>query len=275
MVKGQNENQKNKFFYIWMLTGALVLVCICAVCLNIGSVSKDKSNKGLKDPLMENLADKDAKTPIKEPVVTDEVKVADAGISDVQKTDEVNLLENDIVDDPAKAVENQQAEKPKKVEPSKEPETVSVMSKKNNVLSGLKFDEKKGLAWPASGNVIMKYSDDQGIYFATLGQYKVNPAIIISAKEGSKVVSAAKGVITSISKNEETGTTIEMAIGNDYTLTYGQLKDVCVKKGDTVSEGQQIGKIAKPSKYYVVEGSNLYFKVTQDDKTVNPMYLLK
>ena len=149
------------------------------------------------------------------------------------------------------------------------------MGKSDSVLSSLKFDEEKGLDWPVSGNILLAYSEDKAIYFPTLSQYKRNNAIVIGSEEGTKVVSAAEGVVTKIYENEETGTTLEMSIGGDYNLTYGQLKDVSVKKGDVVKEGDTIGKIAKPTKYFVVEGSNLYFKVTQKDKPVNPMYLLK
>lgn len=263
MVKGQNEKLKNKSFYIWMLSGALVIVCICAVCLNIGSLNNKEKEPGVNEPLVENT---ETKAPVKD--------VADAGDAQIadKKPDEVNLLENDIVDDANQAKKNEAAKKP---ETSKEPEAASVMAKGDQVLNGLKFDEEKGLAWPVSGNVILPFSDSKAVYFSTLGQYKRNNAIVIGADEGTKVVSAAKGMITKISENEETGVTVEMSIGGDYSLTYGQLKDVTVKKGDVVEEGQKIGEIAKPSKYYVVEGSNLYFKVTQEDKAVNPMYLLK
>jgi len=60
-------------------------------------------------------------------------------------------------------------------------------------------------------------------------------------------------------------------------LVYGQLDEetLNVKVGDKLNQGEVIGKIAQPTKYYTVEGSNLYFKVLQDDKTVDPMLLLR
>ncbi|HBY72169.1 MAG TPA: M23 family peptidase, partial [Lachnospiraceae bacterium] len=48
-----------------------------------------------------------------------------------------------------------------------------------------------------------------------------------------------------------------------------------VKVGDKLNEGEVIGKIAQPTKYYTIEGSNLYFKALQDDKTVDPMLLIR
>jgi len=37
-----------------------------------------------------------------------------------------------------------------------------------------------------------------------------------------------------------------------------------------VNPGDTIGSVAAPTKYYSVEGSNLYFKLTKDGEPVNP-----
>jgi murein DD-endopeptidase MepM/ murein hydrolase activator NlpD len=118
---------------------------------------------------------------------------------------------------------------------------------------------------------------DHTIYFATLMQYQVNPAIILKAEVGTEVKAAADGMITAIEENNaETGYTITMAIGDDYNLVYGQLnKDsVTMKVGDSVEQGAVIGSVAEPTKYYSVEGSNLYFQMFKNDETVNPMLYL-
>ncbi len=141
----------------------------------------------------------------------------------------------------------------------------------------LYFDAEDGLLWPVTGNILMNYSVDKVVYYETLEQFRVNPAVIIDADIGTKVLSAAKGVITNITKEDETGTTVTASIGNGYYLVYGQLDDssLKVKVGDMVDEGQELGVVAKPTKYYTVEGSNLYFQVLKDDETVNPMLYLR
>lgn len=144
-----------------------------------------------------------------------------------------------------------------------------------SVKNALHFEQEAGLLWPVQGDVLMEYSADRVVYFKTLAQYRTNPALVISAKEGSDVKASADGVVKSVTTSEETGRTVTMAIGDDFTLSYGQLQDVSVSQGDTVSEGQVIGKIAKPSKYYTEEGSNLYFQVKEKKNTVNPMLLLR
>ena len=74
----------------------------------------------------------------------------------------------------------------------------------------LHFSPESDLGWPLQGDVILNYSMDQTVYFATLEQYKYNPAIIIAGKVNDPVNAAATGKITDISTNEETGVTVTM-----------------------------------------------------------------
>ena len=134
--------------------------------------------------------------------------------------------------------------------------------------SPLQFSNE--LQWPVEGSVLMNYSMDQSVYFATLDQYKYNPAIIISAKEGDPVSAAAAGDIVEIREDAKTGLTVVMDIGDDHTLTYGQLKDLNFKEGAHLEAGDVIGTIAKPTKYYSVEGENLYFELQKDGSPVDP-----
>ena len=56
----------------------------------------------------------------------------------------------------------------------------------------LSFSEKDVLLWPVDGNVLMNYSMDHTIYFATLDQYNYNPALIIEGQVGQDVRAAAE-----------------------------------------------------------------------------------
>lgn len=135
----------------------------------------------------------------------------------------------------------------------------------------LHFSEDTKLQWPVVGNVLLNYSMDKTIYFPTLQQYKYNPSIVISATQGTSIACAANGVVKSIYKDPQTGTTVVMSLGDGYELSYGQLQDVMVEEGDFVEAGAFIAKVAAPTKYYTVEGTNVYFKLTKDGEPVNPM----
>lgn len=132
------------------------------------------------------------------------------------------------------------------------------------------FAEDSGLLRPVSGEVLMSYSMDKSVYFATLDQYKYNPAVIFSAAQGAEVISSAAGKVTGVSENEEIGKAVTVDLGNGYQATYGQLSEIQAKEGDYVNAGEKLGIVAAPTKYYSTEGSNLYFKLTKDGAPVDP-----
>ncbi|MBR5127339.1 MAG: peptidoglycan DD-metalloendopeptidase family protein, partial [Roseburia sp.] len=135
----------------------------------------------------------------------------------------------------------------------------------------LHFPVEEGLLWPMDGNVIMNYSMDATIYYATLDQYKYNPAIIIAGAVNNKVYSVAKGKIVDISQNEVTGTTVTVDLGDGYQAIYGQLKELNFDVGDYLESGHVIGYVSEPTKYYSVEGSNLYFELQKDGVPIDPI----
>lgn len=135
----------------------------------------------------------------------------------------------------------------------------------------LSFSPEKGMNWPLEGNVILNYSMDATIYFPTLDQYKYNPAVVIAGEVNSKVYSVAKGRVTSIKNDEVTGCTMSVDLGSGYQAIYGQLKELNFEEGDYVEAGHVLGYVSQPTKYFAVEGSNLYFELQKDGNPVNPV----
>ena len=110
------------------------------------------------------------------------------------------------------------------------------------------FDSSSKLLWPVNGNILLNFSMDKTVYFSTLDQYKYNPALIISGAEGDQVISATAGTVKSIDKTAQTGTTVNVDIGNGYELFYGQLKEVPVNVGDYVEAKTVLGYVSQPTK---------------------------
>ena len=138
----------------------------------------------------------------------------------------------------------------------------------------LSFSEETQMEWPVNGNILLDYNMDQTIYFPTLDQYKLSPAIAVQAVEGAPVLASVPGTVYSIEENAQTGTTVTMELGSGYQAVYGQLKDLAVEEGQTVEKGDVIGYIAAPTKYYSEEGSNLYFAMKKDGEPVDPIAYL-
>lgn len=88
------------------------------------------------------------------------------------------------------------------------------------------------------------------------------------------MTAAASGMVYSITQDARTGTTVTMELGDGYQAIYGQLKDLTVEEGQMVEQGTIIGYVSVPTKYYSVEGSNLYFAMKQNGEAIDPgMYL--
>lgn len=154
-----------------------------------------------------------------------------------------------------------------------EPDTAEAIS--TTVQPALDFQEEQGLVWPVVGDVLINFSMDKTVYFPTLEQYKYNPAIVIAAPVGENIAAAADGRIVSVGYDPMIGNHVVMDLGNGYELTYGQLENITVSEGGYVATGDPIATVASPTKYYSVEGSNMYLKLTKDGEPVNPMSSLQ
>lgn len=168
------------------------------------------------------------------------------------------------------------AEQGQDAEPSQEqPKEKESAASDVVVTRSLHFAEEEGLARPVSGEVLIPFSMDKSVYFSTLDQYKYNPALMIAAEEGAEVAACAEGRVVDIFENEEIGHAITMELGDGYRLTYGQLQGINVVVDSYVEPGQTIAAVAAPTKYFSVEGSNLYLKLTADDMPVDPELLFR
>ena len=187
-----------------------------------------------------------------------------------QKISEVSSILEPKVEDSVKQKEAKETEETEQKEEEKETETMAEPKVEPAVEEKLHFAGKKSGLWPLDGKILLPYSMNATIYFPTLDQYQYNPAMVIQGNINDKVVFIAKGKIKDIITNEETGCTVTQDLGDGYTAIYGQLKELTFDKGDDVECGQVVGYVSEPTKYYSVEGSNLYFAMEKDGKPIDP-----
>ena len=181
-----------------------------------------------------------------------------------------NLVINNKVDDEPE----EKPEEPTPEDTTEQTDSTDVQQTEGSSRA-ITFNENSQLLWPVNGTIIMSYSMDKTVYFQTLDQYKYNPAVVISGAEGDQVICGTTGIVKSIDVTAETGTTVNVDIGNGYELFYGQLKEVPVKVGDYVEAKSVIGYVSQPTKYYSVEGSNVYFEMRKDGQPINPVEFLE
>ncbi len=186
-----------------------------------------------------------------------------------QLLDEADTLLMEKPDaEPAETPKEEQEETPE--ETPEETESEEAASPDVIVDRTLHFAETDGLIKPVNGDTVIPYSMEGSTYFATLDQYKYNPALMIGAEEGSVVSACAEGRVVSIFEDEEIGHAITMDLGDGYMVTYGQLKDINVALDSYVDPGEAIAYVAAPTKYFTREGSNLYLQLTKDGVPVDP-----
>ena len=263
---------------IMMLSSSLLIVAACGLT---GYYVSEKEKGDLEKQVVDfSKLEDSAKTEAPEDIGAGLDRDLDAdpffaetgGNSVINPDKNKTISENDMDTSSVETEEKEQEEESKEEDQEKEKREAQETASQSVASYG--FLESDGMGWPVPGNVVLNYSMDQTVYFSTLSQYKYNPAIVISANEGHPVSACASGKVTAIGSSEEIGSFLEMDLGNGYEMVLGQLQEISVSEGEIVERGQVVGKVAAPTKYYSLEGTNVYLKITKADIPVNPMSLL-
>ncbi|ADL05429.1 M23 family metallopeptidase [Lacrimispora saccharolytica] len=240
---------KDKVFLVLLVLGLLTIVAAAGV------ITVQRGNGGGESPYLQVP---DQSNMIVEESIPQETQVAVAGDSNATQ----NMEEEMQAADSNKATAEQETKEP----------AVKAGTDKNAAKSlVLDFNDASRMTWPIRGNVILDYSMESTIYFPTLDQYKCNPGLVIQGDVSTPVVAPANAKVQEIGSNEEIGSYVVLNMGNNYTAICGQLKEVQVVENEYVKEGQVLGYVAEPTKYYSVEGSNVFFELTYNDKAIDPL----
>ena len=85
------------------------------------------------------------------------------------------------------------------------------------------------------------------------------------------VAAPANAKVLEVGSNEEIGNFVVLDLGNEYTATCGQLKEITAVPGEYLEAGQVFGYVAEPTKYYSVEGVNVFFELKHQEKAIDPL----
>lgn len=260
------NNKKAKI----ILNGA-VLAVMAALGITVYQIGTSSSKEEIMYEDVKEKAEKEYDT---ESGISGERKenkeeaLVDADTSKVKASMEKNTNIKEIEETKKESVDKIQEPEETPIETAANPQAAPLN------LPEVNFSEETLMEWPIHGNILVDYSMDSTVYFPTLDQYRLSPAIAVQADEGAPVMSAVNGTVYSVEETAKTGTTVTMELGNGYQAVYGQLKDLNVSEGDTVKKGVIIGYVNAPTKYYSEEGSNLYFAMKKDGKPIDPIAYL-
>lgn len=99
--------------------------------------------------------------------------------------------------------------------------------------------------------------------------YIQNSGIDYVKPEGFDVVSVLDGTVISVNNNDLLGNTIEIKHDNKYISVYQGMATITVKEGDSVIQGQVLGK-SGVSKINSELGSHLHFELFKEGQVINP-----
>lgn len=249
MKEKMNQLFKDKVFLVLLVLGLLTIVAAAGV------ITVQRGNDGGQSPYLQVP---DQNNMIAEETIPEETKVAVAGDSNATKNMEDELQAADS----AKATAEKETQEPAAKAGAEKEAAASLV---------LNFNDTARMKWPVRGNVILDYNMESTIYFPTLDQYKCNPGLVIQGDVSTPVVAPANAKVEEVGSNEEIGNYVVLNMGNDYTAICGQLKELQVVENEYLKEGQVLGYVAEPTKYYSKEGANIFFELQHDDKTIDPL----
>ena len=254
MKEKVNQMFKDKLFLVMLVLGLLTIVAAAGV------VTIQRGNRqGEENPYMEI---QEPEGYIAEETVPQQTQVA-GNSNAVRPTD--TAKENTLEEETKQLAEGVIDEPIAQVGAGKEAAKPLVLN----------FSDTSKMTWPVYGNVVLDYSMDSTIYFPTLDQFKCNPGLVIQGDVSDPVSAPANARVSEVGSNEEIGNYVVLDLGNDYSVTCGQLKDIQVVENEYMEQGQIIGYVSEPTKYYTVEGTNLFLEMKHDDKTVDPLDYLQ
>lgn len=263
MKERVNKLFKDKLVLVMLVLGLLTIVAAA------GTMTIHKGNSTEETPYLQmgesqkEIAEKEA--------VPSETRVQTADLPDTQEKEKHTQLAADTKKEtkPDQKVQNLEAQSVP--EDSVTEAEAAGAGQSAAAAVQLNFTENSRMDWPVQGNILLDYSMDSTIYFPTLDQYKCNPGIVIQGEVSTPVKAPADGKVTAVGSNEEIGSYVVMDLGNEYSVTCGQLKEVQAEAGDYLEKGQILGYVAEPTKYYCVEGSSVYVELTHQGTPQDPV----
>ena len=172
----------------------------------------------------------------------------------------VQQVENEVVNQPEKPDNALQVQEELELVPVVENDNTQAVAAQTEV----SFNN------PVEGTLGRAYSEDP-VYWSTTKDYKTHKAMDIKASEGASVIATSAGVVKKISESTE-GKFVEIDHQNGVTTVYGNLQtEVAVNEGDTVTSGQEIGKVGNDTNLaYEEYGTYLHFEVLENGEAVDP-----
>lgn len=125
---------------------------------------------------------------------------------------------------------------------------------------------------PLDNEITESFSGEELFYSETLGDWRSHLAIDIKGEKGDKVRAAADGTVDGSYFDELLGNVVVLLHADGIKTVYAGLDgSFTLKNGDSVKQGDSVGRLSGQIPLEAAAGTHLHFEVIEDGKQVNPL----
>lgn len=213
----------------------------------------------------------------KQKSVAESVLAGEEERDSIVKVDSYQPIQNQLTAEEAENMENTEKKRNKEscpIHAEKEDAEEEVPAMKNmqeeerqEVAAAVNV-ELKEMVWPVKGEVLRQV----GIcYWQTFSDYRYHDGVDIKAERGTEVLAALQGKIVSVETSKDKAVKVVIDHGGGWQSVYAHLEISYLKEGQVVQTGEKIGRIGQPGSQEISIGPHLHFKLSKDEKIINPL----
>lgn len=181
--------------------------------------------------------------------------------------------EDTPVDVPQSGVEREESSVPE-VSGVSEAEAAEIVTEEAEEVNKPVKSEARNIM-PVEGEVSHPFSNGELVKSETLGVWKTHDGCDILCPLGTDVRSMSAGTVTEIKDDPLWGIVVVIEQDNGLTVEYcGLSKELDIKTGQQVSEGEIIGKTSDTCQVEIVQQPHLHLGVKQGGKWIDPMSVI-
>ena len=122
---------------------------------------------------------------------------------------------------------------------------------------------------PLDGKIFNSFSGNELVYNTTMGDWRTHNGIDIKATRDTAVKASCDGVVKKVYEDGMLGWVVEIATDDFATRYCGLGKNVFVREGDRVKQGQSIGAVGEIP-LEITEDSHIHLEVVKNGEYQNP-----
>lgn len=132
-----------------------------------------------------------------------------------------------------------------------------------------------GNIMPVKGDISHEFSNGELVKSETLGVWKTHDGVDILCDLGTDVRSMSEGVVKEIKDDPLWGVYVIVEQSNGLDVQYcGLAKDLNVKAGQAVNQGEILGKTSDTNQCEILQKPHLHLAVKQNGKWIDPLSVI-